>query len=97
MYGPAVRRHVWRGSANTAQARNPDLGTFFTPRPLHRLPVQGTQSTKLNLRLPDDLREELAKAAEKSRRSLTAEILYRLDQSLAWEKEFLAADAERKK
>jgi hypothetical protein len=50
---------------------------------------------KLSLRVPDDIHEELAKAAGKSMRSLNAEIVYRLAGSLTFEKEFIIA-ANRK-
>ncbi len=50
---------------------------------------------QFNLRLPDELREKIEKAALKAKRSITAEVTARLEASFdpkpqeRWEKEFL--------
>ena len=49
---------------------------------------------KLNLRLPDELRDELARRAASAKRSLNSEIVYRLDLSLRFERELLEAAIE---
>jgi predicted HicB family RNase H-like nuclease len=58
--------------------------------------MQNPTST-FNLRLPADLREELDKAAEKSRRSVNSEIVFRLAESLDWERQFLTAARDKKR
>ena len=42
---------------------------------------------RISLRLPDDLHKQLKTAAESDRRSLHAEIIHRLEQSLERQKE----------
>ena len=42
----------------------------------------GDETIKMLLRMPARLREDLRRAARESRRSVTAEIVHRLDQSI---------------
>ena len=46
------------------------------------------QDPQLKLRLPEDLKDKIAKAAEKSGRSMNAEIVSRLEQSIDFEDEY---------
>jgi hypothetical protein len=49
---------------------------------------------KMNLRLPDDLRDELARRASSAKRSINSEIIFRLDLSLRFERDLLEAAIE---
>jgi hypothetical protein len=56
-------------------------------------------NVKLNLRLPENLRDVLAEEASNARRSLNSEIVFRLYESLsprAFEKKFIASIAKGK-